>query len=242
MTNRIHPSSVVSPDVEFGEDNVIGPFCVITGPTRIGDGNWIGPHSVIGTPAEYRSGPHPIGWDGEVGGGGVVIGDRTVVREFTTINQGTTTPTRVGDECYLMSGVHLGHDSVVGNRVTLASAVQVAGHCVVWDEANLGMGALLHQRSEVGPGAMVGMGAVVRRTVAAFTIAVGDPARTTGINEVGLRRQGCGDTAVEALAPLLRGTGPLPAGGLPTRLAELLRSWADREQRDAATDEGALRT
>ncbi len=62
-----------------------------------------------------------------------------------------------------------------------------------WVARVVGMGALVHQRGRIGPGAMVGMGAVVRGEVPPFTVTVGSPARIAGLNEVGLRRLGCAD-------------------------------------------------
>lgn len=227
VTNRIHPSAVVGEGVELGENNIVGPYTVICGPTVIGDSNWIGPHASIGGPAEYRGGAHPVGWDGEQEGAGVRIGDRNTIREFVTINQGHEKPTAIGDDCYLMGRAHLGHDSVLEDGVTVCSAVQIAGHCQIWPWANLGIGTMLHQRSIVGPGAMVGMSSAVRTAVGAFTITVGNPARATGVNVVGLARRGCDERTVESLAPFVKGKGHLPEG-LPKELATLLQRWADR--------------
>jgi UDP-N-acetylglucosamine acyltransferase len=227
MVNRIHPTVILGDGVDLGLDNVIGPYSVVVGPCRIGDGNWIGPHVSIGGPAEYRGGPHPAGWEGELGPHGVEIGDGNIIREFASINGGTAGVTSVGDRCYLMSGAHVGHDSQIGDDVTITSAVQIAGHCRVWSGANLGMGTVVHQRIEIGPGAMVGMGSAVRKDIGPFTITVGDPARVVALNDVGLRRWGCDDDAIAAIEPYLKGKGDLPAR-LPEGIARLLKEWAMR--------------
>jgi UDP-N-acetylglucosamine acyltransferase len=223
--NRIHPTAIIGAGVELGSDNVIGPNVVIVGPCRIGDGNWIGPFSVFGTPAEFRGGPHPAGWDDELDGAGVVIGDRNIIREYVTVNQGTHEATRVGDDCYLLARSHLGHDASIGDGVTLTSVVQLAGHVQVGSWANIGMGTMVHQRCRIGPGAMVGMASAVRREVPPFTITVGNPARTTGVNTVGLARLGCSDEAVAAFGDYLKGVAGLPAD-LPARVAAELEAWA----------------
>jgi UDP-N-acetylglucosamine acyltransferase len=126
-----------------------------------------------------------------------------------------------------MSGAHVGHDSQIGDDVTITSAVQIAGHCRVWSGANLGMGTVVHQRIEIGPGAMVGMGSAVRKDIGPFTITVGDPARVVALNDVGLRRWGCDDDAIAAIEPYLKGKGDLPAR-LPEGIARLLKEWAMR--------------
>lgn len=224
MTNRIHPTAIIGARVELGEDNIIGPHAVIVGPARIGNGNWIGPNVSIGTPAEYRGGPHPAGWEGEAEGAGVIIGDRNVLREFVTINQGTKEPTTLGSDCYLMAQSHLGHDCQVRDGVTLASVVQLAGHTHVWSWANLGLGTLVHQFTRIGPGAMVGMGSAVRKDVPPFTITVGNPARVSGVNSVGLSRKGCSEEVIEAFGQHLAGKAELP-GNLPPELADELKAW-----------------
>lgn len=225
MANRIHPTAIIGEGVELGDDNVIGPYSVIVGPCRIGSGNWIGPYVCVGGPAEYRGGPHPVGWEGEQSGHGVVIGDRNTFREFVAVHQGYEDEnTIIGDDNYIMSHSHVDHDCVLHDNITLTSSVQLAGHCQVWSWANLGLGTTVHQRSVIGPGAMVGMGTVVLKRVAPFSTVVGSPARPIGINRVGLSRRGCDDATIDALEPYLWGTAPLP-DGLPEPIACLLKAW-----------------
>ncbi|MCG3749309.1 UDP-N-acetylglucosamine acyltransferase [Amycolatopsis sp. Poz14] len=236
--NRIHPTAVVGEGVELGEGNVIGPYAVIVGPARIGDGNWIGPHVTIGTPGEDRGGPHPAAWEGAPTGDpaqdghGVVVGSRNRIREYTSIQQGTWRATTLGDDCYVLRGSHIGHDVLVDDQVTLACNVMLGGHTHVWSFANLGMGTVVHQGGSIGPGAMVGMGSAVRREVGAFTITVGNPARVTGVNTVGLSRRGLDEAAVEALGPWVKGKGDLPDDGLPEDLSTLVRAWDARPREE----------
>ncbi len=149
---------------------------------------WIGPHASIGTPSEIRGGPHPSMDEG--GGAGVEIGARTVVREFVVVNQGSTVPTIIGADCYLMDNVHVPHDALVGDRSTMAPNVAIAGHCWFGVGVNLGMGAAFHQFGTVGAHAMVGMNATVTRPIPPFAVAYGSPARVAGANRVGLARLG----------------------------------------------------
>jgi UDP-N-acetylglucosamine acyltransferase len=225
VANRIHPTAVIGAGVELGDDNVVGPYTVIVGPARIGDGNWIGPHVCIGTPPEYRGKPHPAGWDDEQAGAGVVVGDRNIIREYTAITQGTASPTTVGNECYLLARCQVGHDSVLHNLVTMANAVELGGHTNVWSWANLGIGAVVHQRTHIGPGAMVGMGSAVVKDVVPFSVTKGSPARTTGVNRVGLSRLGCPDPVVEEYAAYLAGKAGAVPVGLPAEIAETLAAW-----------------
>lgn len=223
MPNQIHPTAVVGPDVRLGKGNVVGPFVVLAGRVVVGDGNWIGPHVVLGTPPEIRGFEHGTPWDDAGSGAGVVLGDRNVLREYTTVHGGSKEPTRLGSDCFVMNKVYVGHDGVVGDGVTMASTVTMGGHVSVGARANLGLGAVVHQRRVVGPGAMVGMGAVVSRDVLPFATAYGNPARVRGVNRVGMDRAGVPDDAVEALADAYaRGAG---AGDGPPRHPALADAW-----------------
>jgi UDP-N-acetylglucosamine acyltransferase len=224
VANRIHPTALIGAGVELGDDNVVGPYTVIVGPARIGDGNWIGPHVSIGGPAEYRGGPHPVAWEGELDGAGVVIGDRNIFREFVTVQQGMHEATTLGDDCYLLARSHVGHDCQVHDVVTLTGAVVLGGHAHVGSWANIGLGTVVHQRSQVGPGAMVGMGSAVRKDIPPFTIAVGNPARVTGVNQVGLSRLGCSDDVVARFTAYMAGRAPVPED-LPPAVSAELEAW-----------------
>lgn len=204
--NRIHPTAVIGPEVELGDNNVIGPFAVILGPATIGNDNWIGPHTAIGTPGEMRGGPHVVAWEGEMRGGGTVIGDRNVIREFVTVQAPDVGQTRIGNDCYIMTKAHLPHDGVLEDGATVACAVLIGGHGLIGAKANLGLGAVLHQQLVVGPGAMVGMGSVVTKHVAPFAIAYGSPARTHGVNRVGMERAHFSAASIDALEEIYSST------------------------------------
>ncbi|HEX7160535.1 MAG TPA: UDP-N-acetylglucosamine acyltransferase [Trebonia sp.] len=223
--NRIDPTAVIGEGVRIGANNTIGPYAVIVGDTSIGDGNWIAPHAVIGTPAEWRDKPLPAGWDGDAGEGRVVVGDRNVIREFVTVSAGVEQATRIGDDCYLMARSHLGHDVVIEDGVTLATAAQLGGFSNVWSWAFLGLGCQVHQWGQIGPGAMVGMGAAVVHPVPPFRTVVGMPAKPIGINRVGLRRLGVSDEVIDEYAAAMAADADPPTE-LPDRVREMLSRWA----------------
>lgn len=200
MGNQVHPTAVIGPGVELGTDNVIGPFAVLTGPCRLGDRNWIGAHAVIGSPPEVRGHDHGLPWGGEAVGHGVEIGDDNILREFTTVHSGWGRLTRLGNRCYLMNKVHVGHDGVIDDDATLSAAATLAGHVTVGAEATVGMDCTVHQYRAVGPGSMIGMGATVTRDVPPYAKAFGSPARVRGVNDVGMRRRGISADDIAALA------------------------------------------
>lgn len=196
--NAIHPTAVISDGVSLGEGNTIGPFVVIDGPVTIGNNNWIGAGAILGAPPEVRSFPHPRN-AGDSAGGGVVIGDDNVIREYAQIHSGWKAVTRLGNRGFLMNQVYVAHDCTIGDDVTLASSVLLAGHVTLGDRVNLGLGTSVHQFRYIGTGSMVGMASVVTKSIPPFSKAFGNPARVRGVNTVGMERSGVPADAVAAV-------------------------------------------
>ncbi|SDP75997.1 acyl-ACP--UDP-N- acetylglucosamine O-acyltransferase [Lentzea jiangxiensis] len=225
MVNHIHPSAVVGDGVELGDGITIGPGAVVLGPCVVEDGAWIGPGCVIGTPPEITSAEHNRAWDGELAHAGVHIGARAVVRELSTVHQGSYRATTVGADSWLLNRVYVAHDSLVGSGVTLSAGVSLGGHVQIGDKVNVGMNASVHQRRVIGAGAMVGMGTPVSKDVPPFARAYGSPVRVHGVNSVGMSRSGISDAAIEALTSAYA-AGQLP-GEIPAELELAFRWWTE---------------
>jgi len=222
----IHPTAVIRGDVTIGSRTTIGPFVVVTGPVRIGDDSWLGAGAQVGAPPEVRSWAHPR-TDDDPAGGGVVIGDRVVLREGAQVHHGWKSVTRVDDDAFVMNQAYVAHDCHVGSRATLASSVLLAGHVVVEPDANLGMATTVHQGRRVGRGAMVGMSSVVTRDVPPFAKAYGSPATLHGANVVGMQRQGYDPGAVELVTRAYSSPRPVLDDLVrDDRLAEAFRPWS----------------
>jgi len=121
----------------------------------------------------------------------VEIGDDNVIREYATIHRATKEggATRLGNNNFLMVGVHLGHDSSVANRVVIANNCLLAGHVEVQDGAVLGGGSVFHQFLRVGRLCMVRGGERFNKDVPPFVSAYGT-SLVSGINAIGLKRAG----------------------------------------------------
>jgi UDP-N-acetylglucosamine acyltransferase len=98
-----------------------------------------------------------------------------------------------------MAYVHIAHDSQLGNHITLANAVSLAGHVEIGDGATLGGFSLVHQFCRIGQHAFTGIGTVCLKDVPPFVMAAGHSAAPYGINVRGLRRRGFDDESVSAL-------------------------------------------
>lgn len=204
MARRIHPTAIVSPRAEIGDDVEIGPYVVIEAGVRMGARNVVHPFAVIGGPPQIRK-TTDVGQRKQQGG--LVIGDDNVIREHVTINVSTgARSTAIGSNNLLMAGCHVAHDVVVGSRCVIANGVQLAGHVTVEDWVTFGGLAAVAQFVRVGESAFVAGGAMCERNVPPFVIVQGDRARVRALNVVGLERRG---VPAQSIAALKRATSAL---------------------------------
>lgn len=185
--NNIHTTAIIGKNVTMGDNNCIGPYVTIYDGVEIGDDNRFEGHCSVGAPAEHQR--YFVPDDAERR---VVIGNNNVIREFVTINAPTTGETRMGNNCIMLRGSHLSHDSVLEDHVTVSCNVLIGGHSHIMQHANLGLGCILHQFTVVGSCAMVGMGAVVTKKLSVMPggVYVGNPAKRIKENMVGIKRSG----------------------------------------------------
>lgn len=198
-SSRIHSSAVIGDGVTIGSDVTIGPHAVLLGPLEIGDRVWIGPGAILGTPPEMSSLPQNAAWADDLQHHGVIIESDVVIRELSTVTQGSHRPTRVRRGSWLLNTSYVAHDVELGESVTLSSGARIGGHATIGDFVNIGLNASVHQRRTIGAGAMVGMGSAVSRDVLPFSKVFGSPVRRHGINAYALRKLGASDEVIAAL-------------------------------------------
>lgn len=181
--NFIHPTSIIEEGCKIGKNNYIGPFCYIKSNTIIGNNNRIEGYCSIATPAEHKNYFNSQS-------GFVVIGNNNVIREFVTINAGTIRKTVIGDNNIFLRTSHIGHDSIIEDRVTLSCDSLIGGHSYIMEGCNFGLGAICHQYSIIGAYSMLGMGSVVTKksNILCGEIHIGIPAKFLKKNEIGLSR------------------------------------------------------
>lgn len=210
--SEIHPTAVVEPGAELAASVKIGPFChigrhvvlgervellshvVIAGRTSVGEGTRVFPFASIGHQ------PQDLKYKGEESR--LTIGRNNTIREHVTINPGTEGGgmiTRIGDGCLFMVGVHVAHDCAIGNEVIMANNATLAGHVKVGDFAVFGGLSAVHQFVRVGQGAMVGGVTGVERDVIPYGSVLGDRARLSGLNLVGMQRHGFSRDEMQAM-------------------------------------------
>ena len=198
----IHPTALVSPDAILGDGVQIGAFAIIGEGCELGPGVVIAPRATlernvklaanvkIGSGSIIGGDPQDLKYRGEHTT--VEIGENTTVREYSTINRGTThsMKTVIGRNSFLMSYVHVAHDGHVGDGVILANGTQLAGHVTVEDKAIISGLSAVHQFVRIGKFSFIGGCSRVAKDIPPFLKAVGNPLRLYGLNTVGLERNG----------------------------------------------------
>jgi UDP-N-acetylglucosamine acyltransferase len=206
----IHGTAIVSPEARISADVNIGAYAIIDGPVVIGAGcilhaqsrivghvtlgarNIIHSHAIIGDFPQDRK------YHGEATR--VVIGDDNIFREGATVHRSTgpNTQTTIGDRCFFMVNSHAGHNSTVGNDVTLVNGATLGGHVHVADRAIISAFSAIHQYCRVGRLVLISNGANSTVDVPPFFISMGTNC-VTQLNAVGLRRSGMSRESINGL-------------------------------------------
>lgn len=176
VENQIHPTCIIDDRVELGKGNKILPYTIIYGPTKIGDGNIIGPNVVIGTPGQDTKNKYYDSSECLI-----EIGDNNIIREFTAIQKPAYKEvTKLGSNIFLMQSVHIPHDVIIEDEVTITPMSVLAGLTYLCKGCNIGIGGSVHQYSVIGHYSMVAMGAAVTKNIPPFSIYV--PGKKLRIN------------------------------------------------------------
>ena len=197
----IHNSSIIDKKTKLSDNVKIGPFCYvgpdvelsdgvelisnvhIEGNTKIGKNTKIFPFASIGTQ------PQDLKFNNEKNS--LVIGKNNIIREYVTINPGTSgggTKTIIGDNCLFMISSHIAHDCKIGNNVIIANNVPLGGHVTIEDSVVIGGNSAVQQFTRIGRLAMIGGMTGVLKDVTPFGLSIGNRNYLQGINLIGLRR------------------------------------------------------
>ena len=198
----IHKSSIIHDNAKISADVEIGPFCSIGENVKIGEkcklhshiniqGDvTIGSNTEIFPFASIGSVPQDLKYKGE--DTKVIIGSSCKIREYVTINKGTKGGggiTIIGNNCLMMIGTHVAHDCLIGNNVIFANHSTLAGHVILKDNVVVGALSAIHQFSKIGEGAMIGGMSGVTADVVPYSTVVGNRAKLSGLNILGLKRR-----------------------------------------------------
>ena len=195
----IGPFAIIGPEVVLAEDVTVRPHALVTGWTEIG------PRCTIFSFASVGEVPQDLKYAGERTR--LIVGAGCRIRENATLHLGTEGGggvTRVGDNCLVMAGAHVGHDAQIDKNVILANYAGVAGHVVIEDNVIVGAAAGLHQFIRVGEGAMIGALTRVTHDVMPYGLVAAADGTLQGLNLIGLKRRGMSREDIAALRAAYR--------------------------------------
>lgn len=198
---RIHPTAVIDPLADIGENVQIGPFVVIDGPVRVGADTIIRSHTSllglltlgkgndVGIGVVLGERPQHLGYKNEETR--TEIGDHNIFREHVTVHRGTTATgvTSIGSNNFFMAHSHVAHDCRVGNHVIIVNGGLLAGHCVMEDRSLLSGNAAIHQFTRMGRLSMLSGLSSLTKDLPPFVLSFQRDV-AVGINKIGMRRAG----------------------------------------------------
>lgn len=210
----IHPTASIDPSAELDSSVYVGPYAVIEAGVRIdadtrveahavvSGPTFIGKRNLIGSFATVGGAPQDLSYQGEPTE--LHIGSDNQIREYASIHRGTpggTGKTVIGDKNLLMAYTHVAHDCRLGNHIILANVATLAGHVEVGDRASIGGLVAVHQFCRIGTFSYIGGVSGISQDVPPYVILAGTRNRTriSGINKIGLKRNGFSKEAINNL-------------------------------------------
>lgn len=196
--NTLCSTAFVSPDAKLGDNVTVGrlatvgagvhlkdgvvvlPYAIVQGNTVVGENTVIHPFASVGGDPQSRRTSNKAK---------LIIGSNCVLREYVSINVGTSEDTLIGNNVWLLANSHVGHDCTIGNSVVISNGSQIAGHVKIGDRAIVGGLSAVLQFCVLGEDVMVGGGSMIDKHVPPYGLVVGNRAKWRGVNLRGLRRQ-----------------------------------------------------
>ncbi len=203
LESKIHSSACIHKNASIHDSVEIGPFCiigpkvklsagvklhghvVIEGETTLGKGTEVFPFSALGgrpQSLQYKNQPTKL-----------IIGENNSIHEHVTMHRGTEEGggvTYVGDNGLFMVGSHVAHDCKVGNNTIMANNATLGGHVSLGDFVYIGGLSAVHPCVRIGSQAILGGLSAVEGDVIPYGSVMGERARLSGLNIIGMKRRG----------------------------------------------------
>ena len=239
--SNIHSTAVINTKAELGSNVKVGPYCVIGENIKINDGTELISHVVLDGRTTIGANcrifpfasighcPQDLKYSGEPSR--LEIGANNVIREHVTINPGTKGGgmlTRVGNNCLFMVGSHVAHDCVIEDNAILVNNATLGGHVRVGEWGIIGGLSAVHQFVRIGKHAMIGGMSGIEHDVIPYGSVIGNRAKLSGLNIVGLKRRGFSREEIHDLRKAYRLIFALE-GTLAERLDDVAEDFGQNE-------------
>ena len=173
----IQPNSFIGNHVKIGKNCIIHSNVSIYDYTEIGDNVTIHSNTVLGASAFYYKN-RPEGFDQLKSGGRVLIKDNVDIGAACTIDRGVSGDTTIKKGTKIDNQVHIGHDTVIGEKCLIASQVGIAGCVVIENEVTIWGQVGITSGITIGEKAVISAQSGVSKSLAGHTSYFGTPADT----------------------------------------------------------------
>lgn len=151
---KIHPSVIIGNDVKIGNNCMIFPNVVIGDRTVIGNNCIIQAGTVLGGDAFYYN-KNAEGYRKMLSVGNVILEDDVEIGVNCCIDRGVTDSTIIKKGSKLDNLIQIGHDTVLGERILVASGAMIAGCCIIEDDVQVWGQVGMASGKRVGKGAVL---------------------------------------------------------------------------------------
>ena len=195
---KVHPFAYIDKNVESGDNCEIMPYASVLSGTRLGKNNRVFQHAVLGAePQDFRyKGDDTL----------LCIGDNNVIRENVVINRATFAEgkTQIGNNNFIHEGVHVSHDTVVGNNCVIGYGSKLSGNCVLEDYVIFCGNVLMSQGCRVGCWSMIQTGCRFRQDIPPYIVAAKEPTSYYGVNAYVLQHEGFDEKIIKHIGHAYR--------------------------------------
>ena len=178
----ISPLAYVDASAKIGKNVTIHPFAYIDKNVEIGDNCEIMPHVSVMSGTRMGSGN----------------------RVFQNAVLGAEPQDFVGNGNFIHEGVHISHDTKIGDHCVLGYGSKLSGNCQLEDCVIFGGNVLMSQGCRVGCWAMIQTGCRFRKDIPPYIVAAKEPTSYYGINAMILEHEGYPDKVIKHMSHAYR--------------------------------------
>jgi UDP-3-O-[3-hydroxymyristoyl] glucosamine N-acyltransferase len=174
---RVASSARIHRDVVIGKDSVISDGVSIYDSTVIGENVHVKDNSVIGGSGfgyAVRVSYPPLKIPHL---GGVIIGNNVDIGSCNTIDRGTFVSTVISEDTKMDNGVHIGHNTRIGERTIVTAHAEISGSVEIGEDCWIAPNVSIMEKVKIGNNVLVGLGSVVIKNIESNIVVAGVPAR-----------------------------------------------------------------
>lgn len=190
----IHPFAYIDKNVVIGDNCVIMPNASILSGTRLGNNNKVYHNTVLGsTPQDFS-----------YHGGDTIleIGNNNVFRENVVISRSSSSTGKsvIGDNNFIMDGVHICHDCNIANHCVIGIKCIIAGNCIIGSHAIFSSMVSMFQDTRVGEWSLVQGGCRLKKDVPPYIVTTTNPTSYYGVNVEVLKHFNVSEKIIQHIA------------------------------------------